>query len=41
MKVVDERGTFREDNFQKAIAALTNNTADGGELFLSVKATDI
>lgn len=28
--IVDERSTFREDNFQKAIAALTSSTADGG-----------
>ena len=28
--IVDERSTFREDNFQKAIAALTSTTADGG-----------
>jgi superfamily II RNA helicase len=28
--VVDERGTFREDNFQKAVAALTNTATDGG-----------
>jgi len=26
--VVDDRGTFREDNFQKAIAALTDATVD-------------
>lgn len=28
--VVDDRGTFREDNFQKAVAALADTTADGG-----------
>eukprot|EP00798_Chlamydomonas_sp_ICE-L_P020959 gene20959-27812_t len=28
--VVDERGAFREDNFQKAVAAITNTAADGG-----------
>lgn len=28
--IVDERSTFREDNFQKAIAALTATAADGG-----------
>ena len=28
--VVDERGTFRQDNFAKAIAALTDTAADGG-----------
>ena len=28
--IVDERSTFREDNFQKAIAALTSSAADGG-----------
>ena len=27
--VVDERGVFREDNFQKAVAALTDTAADG------------
>jgi ATP-dependent RNA helicase DOB1 len=27
--VVDERGVFREDNFQKAVAALTETAADG------------
>ena len=26
----DERSTFREDNFQKAIAALTSSAADAG-----------
>ena len=28
--IVDERSTFREDNFQKAIAALTSSAADAG-----------
>jgi ATP-dependent RNA helicase DOB1 len=28
--VVDERGMFREDNFQKAVAALADAAADGG-----------
>lgn len=28
--VVDDRGTFREDNFQKAVAALTDATVDAG-----------
>ncbi len=28
--VVDDRGTFREDNFQKAVAALAETAADGG-----------
>lgn len=27
--VVDERGVFREDNFQKAVAVLTDTAADG------------
>jgi ATP-dependent RNA helicase DOB1 len=27
--VVDERSTFREDNFQKAVAVLTDTAADG------------
>jgi ATP-dependent RNA helicase DOB1 len=27
--VVDERGVFKEDNFQAAVAALTGTTADG------------
>ena len=27
--VVDEQGTFREDNFQKAVAALTGTAVDG------------
>ena len=29
--VVDERGAFREDNFQKAVAVLTDTAADGGK----------
>ena len=28
--IVDERSTFREDNFQTAIAALTSSAADAG-----------
>ncbi len=28
--VVDEKGIFRDDNFQKGIAALTDANADGG-----------
>ena len=28
--VVDERGVFREDNFQKAVAAVHDAAADGG-----------
>ncbi len=28
--VVDETGAFRGDNFQKAIAAMTNTAPDGG-----------
>ena len=28
--IVDERSTFREDNFQKAVAALTSSAADAG-----------
>ena len=30
--IVDERSTFREDNFQKAIAALNSTPTDGGAL---------
>ena len=29
--VVDERGMFREDNFQKAVAAVHDAAADGGK----------
>ena len=29
--VVDERGVFREDNFQKAVAAVHDAAADGGK----------
>lgn len=29
--VVDERGTFREDNFQKAVAALADTAQEGDE----------
>jgi ATP-dependent RNA helicase DOB1 len=28
--VVDERGVFREDNFQKAVATVHDAAADGG-----------
>lgn len=30
MMVVDERGVFRDDNFQKAVAALNDAAGDGG-----------
>ena len=33
--IVDERSTFREDNFQKAIAALTSSAAEGGARSIS------
>jgi hypothetical protein len=29
--VVDERGVFREENFQKAVGALTDTDAAGGK----------
>lgn len=29
--VVDERGVFREDSFQKAVASLTDQDSSGGE----------
>lgn len=29
--VVDDRGTFREDNFQKAVAALADTAQEAGE----------
>lgn len=31
--VVDEHGTFRDDNFQKAVAVLVSTAADGGDSF--------
>ena len=34
--IVDERSAFREDNFQKAIAALTSTAADGGTCLLTL-----
>ena len=33
--VVDERGVFREDSFQKAVASLTDQESSGGETLLS------
>jgi ATP-dependent RNA helicase DOB1 len=39
--VVDERGAFRQDNFQAAVAALTDTAADGGDCSADVASTPL